>query len=90
MRHRLVAFRVSHRVMWWAALVVLFVAGRALLGGLETAPWVDRVHVQFTVGLILCAMVLVLAAERRLRVAAFVLGTGHGAFALLAWLVSQP
>ncbi len=78
-------FRASHRVMWWAALVLMAVAGRALLSGHEVGPVVDHAHLLFGVGLGLCLFVLAFAAEQRLRVAALVLGGGHGAMAVLAW-----
>jgi hypothetical protein len=88
-RHRLTLFRMSHRVLWWAALAVMLVAGRALLSGTEVGPLVDDAHLYFAGGLALCLIVLVFAAERRMRMAAFMLGAGHGAFGLVTWLISQ-
>ena len=89
LRHRVPIFRLSHRVMWWGALALMLVAGRALLGGLGDGVPMDSTHLYFGAGLALCCVVLVFAAERRMRVAAFLLGSGHGAIALLAWLVTQ-
>jgi hypothetical protein len=88
-RHRVVIFRASHRMMWWSALAILLIVGQALLGGLESGLLTHEAHVYFAVGLGLCATVLFFAAERRLRLASFFLGTSHGAMALMAWLVSQ-
>lgn len=89
LRHRMFLFRASHRAAWWIALAIMLIVGQALLGGLEAGALTDAAHVYFGVGLGLCAAVLFFAAERRLRVASFLLGTGHGAMALMAWLVSQ-
>lgn len=87
--HRLGLFRLSHRVMWWGALALMLLAGRALLGGFEEVTLLPETYMHFALGLGLCCVVLVFAVERRLRVAAFLLGGGHGALATLAWLVSQ-
>lgn len=88
-RHRLTVFRATHRLMWWGALAAMFVAGRALLSGTEIGPIVDEAHLWFGGGLALCLVVLLFAAERRMRLAAFVLGAGHGAFGLVSWLITQ-
>ena len=71
--------------MWWAALVLMAITGQALLSGHEVGPVVDQAHLLFAAGLALCVFVLTFAAEQRLRVAALVLGGGHGAMAVLAW-----
>lgn len=89
LRHRLAVFRTTHRAMWWGALAVMFVVGRALLAGTEVGPVVDDAPAYFAAGLGLCLIVLIFAAERRMRLAAFMLGAGHGAFGLVTWLISQ-
>lgn len=88
-RHRLTLFRASHRAMWWGALAVMFVVGRGLLSGTEVGPIMDDAHLYFAGGLALCLIVLIFAAERRMRLAAFMLGAGHGAFGLVTWMISQ-
>ena len=42
----------------------------------------------FALGLGLCALLLVLAAQARLRWAAFALGLGHGGLLTLVWVVT--
>lgn len=82
---RLGLFRASHRLMWWSALALMAITGRALLSGHEVGPVVDQAYLLFAAGLGLCLFVLAFAAEQRLRIAALVLGGGHGAMAVLAW-----
>jgi hypothetical protein len=75
---------VGHRVAWWSALVLLVVGGRAILGP-EALPERSAALAPFVAGLLLCAAVRLLAAPRRLRVAALGLGALHGTALVLVW-----
>jgi hypothetical protein len=83
-RQRAVLWAASHRVAWWAALLLLAVGGRAVLG-LEALPERGAALAPFVAGLLLCAAVRLVAPPRRLRVAALGLGALHGAAVVLVW-----
>ncbi len=83
-RRRAVIFAATHRVAWWAALGLLVMGGRPVLG-LEAVPERWIAVAPFVAGLVLCAAVRLLAPSRRLRVAALGLGALHGTAAVLVW-----
>lgn len=85
---RVTLVRVGHRLLWWTALALLVLVGRALLGdgaspGAEL--WLDSTLAWFVLGLALACVVLITAPETRMRRAAFALAGSHGALALLVW-----
>lgn len=86
--HRVALARVGQRVLWWTALVMLVIVGRALVGvdsGLaldwfaDALPWLIA-------GLAMATLVMVATADTRMHRAAFVLAGAHGSLALLVWL----
>lgn len=83
---RVALTRVGHRLLWWTALVLLVLAGRALLGE-GTGPgdelWLGSMLQWFVIGLAMAGVVLLTAPEPRMRRAAFALAGSHGALALL-------
>ncbi|MFV8755197.1 hypothetical protein ACNOYE_32005 [Nannocystaceae bacterium ST9] len=85
---RVALVRVGHRVLWWAALALLVLVGRALLGE-GRAPgdelWLSATLLWFGIGLAMASVVLLTAPETRMRRAAFALASSHGALALLVW-----
>lgn len=81
--HRGIALLAGQRLLWWGALALLVLGGRAVLG-LDPLPSRWMVLAPFVAGLAVCAM-LRLASHRRLRVAALALGSLHGAAAVLVW-----
>ncbi len=87
-RHQAVLFALFTRALWWTALVLLFLGGRALVEIHERAPFVQQALPVFLTGLALCAFLLVVASPARLRWAAFALGLGHGGLLALVWVVS--
>lgn len=80
--------RVGQRVLWWSALALLVLAGRALLGE-GGAPgdelWLRSTLLWFVLGSAMASVVLITAPELRMRRAAFALAGSHGALALLVW-----
>ena len=87
-RHQAVLFALFVRALWWTALALLFVGGRALVEIHERAPFVQQALPVFLTGLAMCAFLLVVASPARLRWAAFALGLGHGGLLALVWVVS--
>lgn len=82
--------RVGHRALWWVGLALLVLAGRALLGegeGSFEALVLDSLLIWFALGLGMAIVVLLSAPERRMRLAALALASGHGVLGLLAWSV---
>jgi hypothetical protein len=82
--HRAGLLAASHRMAWWAALLLLVVGGLPVVG-MEALPARGVALAPFVVGLLLCAAVRLLAGPRRLRVAALGLGALHGTAAALVW-----
>jgi hypothetical protein len=85
---RVTLVRVGHRLLWWGALALLVLVGRALLGDGGSSIddlWLDSSFAWFVVGLAMASVVLLTAPETRMRRAAFALAGSHGAMALLVW-----
>ena len=78
--------RVGHRGLWWGALAILVLVGRALLSADGDPELVEVATLWLSAGLSMSVLVLVGAPEPRMRVAAFALASGHGSLALLAWI----
>ena len=87
-RNQAVLFALFVRAMWWTALALLFLGGRALVEIHDHAPFVQQALPVFLSGLAMCAFLLVVASPARLRWAAFALGLGHGGLLALVWVVS--
>jgi hypothetical protein len=79
--------RVAHRGLWWGALAILVLVGRALLAADGDPELVEVAVLWFVAGLSMSVLVLLGAPEKRMRVAAFALASGHGSLAALAWVV---
>ena len=77
---------VGHRLMWWIALAILVLVGRALLSADGDPELVGAALMWFGVGLSMSVLVLLGAPDKRMRVAAVALAGGHGSFAALAWV----
>lgn len=87
--HRGVVARLGHRGLWWAALAILIWVGRALLSADGNPELVEVALSWFAAGLMMSVVVLLGAPEKRMRVAAFALASGHGSLAALAWVVAS-
>lgn len=87
-RHRGLLLAFLQRAAWWAALALLLVGGQALLGADGQVPFGPAALPLFGLGLGLCAVLLLIAAQARLRWAAFALGLGHGGLLTLVWAVT--
>jgi hypothetical protein len=87
-RHRAVLFGLLTRALWWGALALLLLGGRALVEIHGHAPIDQEALPAFAVGLGVCALLVLVAAQARLRWAALVLGFGHGGLLALAWVVT--
>ena len=86
-RHQATLFALFVRALWWTALALLLLGGRALVEIHDAAPFVQQALPVFLTGLALCAFLLVVASPARLRWAAFALGLGHGGLLALVWVV---
>lgn len=86
--HRSAAVRVAHRGLWWGALAILVLVGRALLSADGDPELIEAALLWFGAGLSMSVLVLLGAPEPRMRVAAFALAGGHGSLAALAWIVA--
>jgi len=87
-RHRAVLFGLFTRALWWTALVLLLLGGRALIEIHERSPFLEAALPSLVAGLALCAVLLLFASQARMRWAAFALGLGHGGLLALVWVVS--
>lgn len=87
-RHRALLFGLFTRAMWWGALVLLLLGGQALVEIHGRAPLDQQALPAFAAGLGLCALLVVIAAQARLRWAALVLGFSHGGLLALVWVVA--
>jgi hypothetical protein len=77
---------VGHRLLWWGALAILVLVGRALLSADGDPELVGAALLWFGVGLSMSVLVLLGAPEKRMRLAAVALAGGHGSLAALAWV----
>lgn len=77
---------VGHRLLWWGALAILVLVGRALLSADGDPELVGAALIWFAAGLSMSMLVLIGAPEQRMRLAAFALASGHGSLAALAWI----
>lgn len=87
-RHQAVLLGLFTRALWWTALVLLFLGGRALVEIHERNPFLEAALPSLLAGLALCAALLLFASQARMRWAAFALGLGHGGLLALVWVVS--
>lgn len=87
-RHQALLFGLFTRVLWWSALVLLLLGGQALVEIHGRAPLDQRAFPAFALGLGLCALLVTIAAQARLRWAALVLGFSHGGLLALVWVVA--
>jgi hypothetical protein len=87
--HRGGVARVGHRGLWWGALAILIWVGQALLSADGDPELVEVALLWFAAGLTMSVMVLLGAPEKRMRLAAFALASGHGSLAALAWVVAS-
>lgn len=77
---------LGHRMLWWGALAILVLVGRALLSADGDPELVGAALVWFAAGMSMSVLVLLGASEPRLRVAAVALAGSHGSLAALAWV----
>jgi hypothetical protein len=77
---------LGHRLLWWAALAILVLVGQALLTADGDPELVGAALMWFAAGLSMSVLVLLGAPEKRMRLAAFALASGHGSLAALAWV----
>lgn len=87
-RHRAALFGLFTRGMWWGSLALLLLGGQALIEIHGRAPLDQRALPAFAAGLALCALLVMIAAQARLRWAALVLGFSHGGLLALCWVVA--
>lgn len=80
--------QVGQRLLWWGALAILVQVGRALLSADGDPELVGAALLWFAVGLAMAVLVLLSAADKRMRVAALALASGHGSLAALAWITT--
>lgn len=94
---RRVLFAIAVRVGFWAALWIWSSAAVALLGpahdpgalGQASAASLDHALQTFAIGTAICVVIVLGASATRLRLAGGVLGTMHGASAVVLWLLSS-
>lgn len=77
---------LGHRLLWWGALAILVLVGRAMLSADGDPELVGAALMWFASGLSMSVLVLLGAPEKRMRLAAFALASGHGSLAALAWV----
>lgn len=87
-RHQALLLGLFTRALWWTALVLLLLGGRALVEIHERSPFLEAALPSLVAGLALCAALLLFASQARMRWAAFALGLGHGGLLALVWVVS--
>jgi len=87
-RHQAVLFGLFTRALWWGALALLVLGGQAMIEIHGRAPLDQQALPAFAVGLGVCALLVMIAAQARLRWAALVLGFSHGGLLALVWVVS--
>lgn len=87
-RHRAFILGFFTRALWWTALGLLLLGGRALVEIHERTPFLETALPSLLGGLALCAVLLLFASPARMRWAAFALGLGHGGLLALVWVVS--
>jgi hypothetical protein len=78
--------QIGHRLLWWAALAILVLVGQALLSADGDPELVGAALIWFAAGCSMSVLVLLGAVEKRMRVAALALASGHGSLAALAWI----
>lgn len=81
--------QVGQRLLWWGALAILVLVGRALLSADGDPELVGAALIWFAIGCSMSVLVLLGAADKRMRVAALALASGHGSLAALAWIASS-
>jgi hypothetical protein len=87
-RHQAVLFGLFTRALWWGALALLVLGGQAMVEIHGRAPLDQQALPAFAVGLGVCALLVMIAAQARLRWAALILGFSHGGLLALVWVVS--
>lgn len=87
-RHQAFILGFFTRALWWTALGLLFLGGRALVEIHDRSPFLETALPSLLGGLALCAVLLLFASQARIRWAAFALGLGHGGLLALVWVVS--
>jgi len=80
--------RVGQRGLWWLALAILVVVGRALLSADGDPELVELSVLYLSAGLSMSLLVMLSAPEARMRLAALALAGGHGSLAALALVAS--
>ncbi len=80
---------VGRRLLWWGALAILVLVGRALMSADGDPELVGAALIWVFVGLSMSVLVLLGAPEKRMRLAALALAGGHGSLAALAWVASS-
>ncbi len=85
-RHRGGLGALALRLMWWGALALLWLGGRALLAA--EAPLMSTVLPLFVIGVGLC-LPLFFARAVQIRWAGLGLGLGHAVLAAFVWSVGS-
>lgn len=86
--HKRSLSQIGQRLLWWGALAILVLVGRALLSADGDPELVGAALLWFAAGLSMSVLVLLGASEKRMRVAALALASGHGSLAALAWIAT--
>jgi hypothetical protein len=87
--HKRPLAQIGHRLLWWGALAILALVGRALLSADGDPELVGAALLWFAAGLSMSVLVLLGAADKRMRVAALALAGGLGSLAALAWIATS-
>ncbi|MEE9385096.1 MAG: hypothetical protein V3V08_16950 [Nannocystaceae bacterium] len=77
------------RALWWGALAIWAKVLHGMLDGFATGPFVEHAATWAAVGLAMCCIPLIIAAQQRIRVASLVLATAHAGLAMLLWSMGQ-